>query len=280
MLRFGIFSLVALFADAFAQGVLVAKGDFPRFAGVLDCRGGSGEECPGAKDGFVLQGLAGEAEIPDPTASELTAGGRLVVGFLEGKPFAWPRYSVDFPNPGRKWVVLNELSANDQNRVFLSLWRQNGPNLGLVRVFPRFLPLSLGETTVHAHASLPDGSKLVILKGDGADAGVRLQDYRVLRLSAPDRWDEVHRRLNRSEIPVNQIMEKLNADQAVEAVRDSTLDCEVAKKKAPSGGPLIRFTTTRNRVLYTKGGPVETPEGKSAEEVDIWNIVRAQVKSR
>lgn len=273
--RFGIFLLVALFNAPFGQGVQHRKTDFSRFVGVIACGTPAEGECPGAVNGFSRHGLVGGEEIPDPAASELTAGGQVVVGFLEGKPFHWPRYSVEFPNSGWKWVVLNELSVSDQNRVFLTLWKHTGSSLDLVKIFPRILPLALGETTVHSQATLPDGSLLVVLKGDGSESGVRLQDYRFLRLTAPDRMEEVYRRTNRSEIPVEKIMERLNLDQAVEAVQDSTLGCEVGKRKAASGGPLVKFTLARNSVLYTKQGPMETPLDKSSEEIDIWKIVKS-----
>lgn len=284
--RFGIFMLVALFSATFGQGAQHRKSDFSRFVGVIACgtpgsgAGPAGAECPGAANGFAVQGLAGGPEIPDPHASELTAGGQVVVGFLEGKPFLWPRYSVEFPNSGWKWVVLNEISAGDQNRVFLTLWRHTGSSLELVKIFPRSLPLALGETTVHSQARLPDGSLLVVLKGDGSESGVRIQDYRFLRLTAPDRMEEVYRRTNRSEIPVDKILERLNLDQAVEAVMDSTLGCEVSRRKAGSGGPLVKLTVTRNSVLYTKEGPMETPQGSSSEEIDIWKTIKSARQGR
>lgn len=280
MYRIGIISLVAFFCEAFAQEVRVQKPDFPRFAGVLSCGTASGEVCPGAAGGFTVHGLMGDEVIPDPSATELTTGGKVLVGFLEGKPFTWPRYSVEFPNSGWKWVVLNELSSNDQNRVFISLWKHTGSSLDLVKVFPRFLPLALGETTVHSKSMLPDGSLLVILKGEGSDAGIGLQDFRFLRLSGTDALEEVYRRTNRSEIPVQAILDRLNSDQSVEAVLDSNLVCEVSRKKAPSGGPLIRFSISRNQVLYTKSGPQETPVGKNSEEVDIWQVIKARKAGR
>lgn len=275
MLRFCSFSLIALFGVLKAETVRVPKTDFPRFTGVVACGAFTSEQCPGAGDGFQLHGLAGDEVIPDPAAPELSKGGKVVVGFLEGKPFLWPRYSVEFPNSGWKWVVLNELSVSDQNHVVLTLWKHTGSSLDLVKVFPRTFPLALGEMTVHSQSRLPDGSLLVILKGDGSESGVRLQDYRMLRLTAPDKVEEVYRKTNRSEIPVDKIMEKLNADEPVEAVLDSTLTCEVAKSKAPSGGPMIRFTVSRNRVLYTKAGPEETPAGRTSEDLDIWKIAKS-----
>ena len=51
----------------------------------------------------------------------------------------------------------------------------------------RFARLDLGESYVFAKTTLPDNSLLVILKGEGSDAGVNLQDYRFFRLQAPDR---------------------------------------------------------------------------------------------
>lgn len=280
MVRFGVLCLVAFFSNPLAESVRIQKTDFPRFAGILDCGASQGGECPGAAKGFVLQGLAGGEEIPDPSDAGLTTGGRVVVGFLDGKPFLWSRYAVEFPNSGWKWVVLNEVSAGDQNRVFLTLWRHTGASLDLIKVFPRYFPLALGETTVHSSTLLPDESRLVILRGEGADAGVRIQDYRFLRLIAPDKVEEVQRRTNRSEIPVERIMEALNADQPVEPVRDSTLSCEVTKEKAPSGGPKVRFTMSRHRVVYTKNGPEESLEGKASEDIDIWKIVKSSRSSR
>lgn len=255
--------------------VRIAKSDFPRFAGVVSCGEAPEDACPGASQGFVLAGLAGDSAIPDPAAAELAAGDKVVLGFLEGKPFTWPRYSVEHPNSGFKWVVLNELSQNERNRVFLTLWRHTGTSLDLIKIFPRMLPLDLGETMVHAKSLLPDGSLLLVLKGEGSDAGVRLQDYRFLRLAAPDRMTEVYRRTQRSEIPIRDILEKINADEPVDPVMDSTLACEVIRRKAPSGGPLVRFTVSRTRVLHTKEGPQETPEGKSTEEIDIYRLIRS-----
>lgn len=280
MHRFGLFSLVALLGNPFALSPKVSKPDFPRFAGVVDCGPSPAGECPGAADGFVIHGLAGGEEIPDPTAPGLLTGGRVVLGFQEGKPFLWPRYSVEFPNSGWKWVVLNEVSISDRNRVFLTLWRHTGSSLDLAKVFPRVFPLDLGEMTVHSDAPLPDGSRLLILKGEGADAGIRIQDFRLLRLSKPDRMEEILRRTNRSEIPVEAIMERLNADQPVEAVLDSTLTCTVARRKGAAGGPVVRFTLARQRVLYTKEGPVETPGGSSSEEIDVWKDLRAAQTGR
>jgi hypothetical protein len=271
-----------------APGFRIAKTDFPKFAGSIDCKW-EGEACPGAAQGFVVSGRTGE-EIPDPTAAELTAGGKVVVGFLEGKPFSFARYAVDFPTPRSKWVVLNELSSGDQNNVFLTQWKTAGDSLEFVSAYPRSFPLDLGETFVFAKAALPDKSLLVILKGEGSDAGVNLQDFRLLRLQAPTKAvqapgmagktagsaiTEVARRTNRSEIPVQKILERINADETVDPVIDSSLACEIAKgKKAPSGGPLLRFIKTRTKVLYTKSGPEETPIGKDTVTLDIWKTVK------
>lgn len=252
----------------------IAKNDFPKFAGQVDCQW-DGESCPGATRGFVLAGLAGN-EIPDPAASELAASGKVVLGFLEGKPFSWARYSVDFPAARWKWVVLNELSSGDANNVFISLWRNAGDSLEFVKLAPFAIPIDLGEAYVHGKAALPDGSLLLIVKGEGADAGVGLQDYRFIQLKAPDKAREVARRTNKSQMPVQKIMEKINNDEPVEAVTDSSLSCEIVKgKKAPSGGPLIRFVKTRTSVLYTKAGPQETPMGREESTLDIWKAVKS-----
>lgn len=257
-----------------AQAVRVAKADFQRFAGVIVCGGEAADYCNGAEMGFVTHGLAGEGDLSDPTSPELTKGGKIVLGFLEGKPFSWPRYSVDFPASRWKWIVLNELSTTDQNHVVLTQWRNAGQDLEFVKAFPHIFPLALGETTVHAKAALPDGSLLLVLKGEGSDAGVNLQDFRLLRLTSSTGMEEVYRKTNRSEIPVQKILERLNNDEAVDAVMDSALACEVSAKKAPSGGPLIRFVKSRTKVLYTKSGPLETPMGKDEETLDIWKKIK------
>ena len=257
-----------------ALGFRIAKADFQKFAGSLDCRW-DGEACPGAAQGFVVQGLAG-SDIPDPTAPELAAGGKVVLGFLEGKPFSWARYSTDFPGARFRWVVLNELSSGDANNVFLTQWRNVGDSLEFVKALPQALPVALGETYVFAKATLPDNSLLLVLKGEGSDAGVNLQDFRFIRLQAPDKVKEVARRTNKSEIAVQKILEKLNNDEPVEAVVDSSLVCEIVKgQKAPSGGPLIRFTKTRTSILYTKAGPQETPLGKDVSTLDIWKQIKS-----
>jgi hypothetical protein len=270
--------VMAVFTAVFLTGAPVmafkiSKSGFARFAGSVDCRW-DGEACPGASDGFVVHGISGE-DVPDPTAPELASGGKVVLGFLEGKPFSWARYSVDFPTAKTKWVVLNELSSGDQNNVFLAQWRVSGESLEFVKLYPRSLPLDLGESYVHAKAVLPDNSLLLILKGEGSDAGVNLQDYRFFRLQAPDKVTEVLRRTNKSEIPVQRILERINADETVEPVIDSALTCEIAKsRKAPSGGPLIRFILSRTRILYTKSGPQETPVGKDTAVVDVWKTIK------
>jgi hypothetical protein len=271
-LRAGLIcGIAALPASAFR----IAKGDFPGFAGSFDCQW-DGEACPGAGRGFVVKGLVG-SDIPDPTAPELAGGGKVVLGFLEGKPFAWSRYSVDFPSAKSRWVVLNELSSGDQNNVFLTLWKSVGDSLEFVKAHPRALPLDLGETFVYAKAALPDNSLLVILKGEGSDAGVNLQDYRFFRLQPPDRISEVGRRTNKSEVPVQKILEKINNDEPVEAVLDSSLACEIAKgKKAPSGGPLIRLVKTRTSIVYGKTGPQETPMGKDESTWDVWKEIKGK----
>jgi hypothetical protein len=270
-----IVTIAGMLAASPARAFRIAKADFARFAGVLNCGGESSDYCAGAEDGFVMQGLSGEGEMPDPASPELTKGGRIVVGFLEGKPFSWPRYAVDFPAARWKWILLNEVSTTDQNHVVLTQWRNAGADLEFVKAFPRVFPLALGETFVQSKAALPDGSLLVILKGEGSDAGINLQDYRMVRLTSASGMEEVYRKTNRSEIPVQKILERINNDEAVDPVTDSLLTCEVVKgKKAPSGGPLIRFVKSRTQVLYTKSGPVETPLGKEEELVDIWKKIR------
>ncbi len=262
-----------------AAAFRIAKADFPRFAGSIDCHW-DGESCPGAADGFAVKGLVG-GEIADPAAAELATGGKVVVGFLEGKPFSWQRYSVDFPTAKTRWVVLNELSSGDQNNVILTMWRSVGDSLEFVKAHTQAFPLDLGEMYVSAKAPLPDHSLLVILKGEGSDAGVTLQDYRLLRLQAPDKVTEIARRTNKSEIAVQKILEKINNDESVEAVVDSSLACEIVKgAKAPSGGPLLRFVKTRTRVLYTKSGPQETPMGKEESTMDIWKLAKTGQASR
>lgn len=266
------FALLMLISALPGAAFRVSKADFPRFVGVLACDG-SGESCPGADMGFPLHGLAGEGNLQDPASPELTRGGRLVFGFPEGKSFSFAKYALDFPTGGPKWVVLNELSSGDQSHALLTLWKPVRDSLEFLKVLPRSFALGLGEMYVHAKAPLPGGSMLLVLKGEGGDAGVGLQDYRVLRLSPPDRMEELARRTNRSDTPVQAILERLNADQAVDPVVDSTLACEILPgRMGPDkrrSQPRLRFVKSRMRILYTKSGPVETPLSKDTTYVDI-----------
>ncbi len=271
-LKWGV--LAVCLVEIPAMAFKISKAGFPKFAGSIDCKW-DGEACPGAADGFVVHGISGE-DIPDPTAPDLASGGKVVLGFLEGKPFSWARYSVDFPTAKSKWIVLNELSSGDQNNVFLTQWRAAGDSLEFVKTYPHGLSVDLGETYVLTKAMLPDNSLLVILKGEGSDAGINLQDFRFLRLQAPDKVSEVARRTNKCQIPVQKILERINADETVDPVTDSSLACEIVKgKKAPSGGPLIRFTKTRTSILYTKSGPQETPAGSESSDLDIWKQIKS-----
>ncbi|GEM_PF-1895021 len=260
----------------------VAKGDFPRFAGVIECKD-SGTACDGADQGFVQQGLAGVGDFLEASSPNLAKGDKAVIGFLEGKPFSWSRYAVDFPSAKSKWVVLNELTVGEGNRCFLTQWKPVKDSLEFVKVEPRYFSLGLGELFIQGKSVMPDGSLLLVLKGEGSDAGINVQDYRFVRLPAAGGGSsaiEVDHRLNRSEIPLQKILDRLNADEAVEEVLDSSLACDVPSgRKAPSGGPWLRCVKSHSRVLYTKAGPQETPVGKDTAMVDIWKNIRASAKA-
>lgn len=272
-------ALVLAAGSAPVSAFRIAKGDFPRFAGVIGCKD-SGTACEGADQGFVLQGLSGLGDFQEASSPSLAKGDKAVIGFLEGKPFSWSRYSVDFPSAKSKWVVLNELTVGEGNRSFLTQWKPVKDSLEFIKVEPRYFSLSLGELYIQGKSILPDGSLLLVLKGEGSDAGINVQDYRIVRLQAAGGAVEVDHRLNRSEIPLQKILDKLNADEAVDEVQDSTLACEVVNgKKAPSGGPWLRFVKAHSRVLYTKAGPQETPVGKDTSLVDIWKSIRTGAKS-
>lgn len=253
----------------------VAKADFPKFVGVIGCEE-AGDSCPGASLGFVSQGLAGEGDFQDPSAANLAKGGKVVMGFLEGKPFSWSRYSVDYPNVKTKWVILNELTVGEGNRSFLTEWKSLGQSWECIKIESHYFSIALGEMIVHAKSTLPDGSLLMILKGEGSDAGVNLQDFRMVRIqSKTNAIQVVDQHTNRSEIPLQKILDKLNSDQEVEPVTDSVLSCELkGGKKAPSGFSWLRFIKSKNQVLYTKSGPVETPISKDTTLVDIWKTIR------
>ena len=248
----------------------MAKADFPRFVGVLGCED-SGEACSGAEAGFVQNGLAGDGDFSDPSSPDLAKGNKVVIGFLEGKAFAWNRYAIDFPNQKTKWIVLNELTLGEGNRAFLTAWKSLGDSLEFQKAIPRYFSLDLGELFLHGKATMSDGSLLLILKGEGSDAGINVQDFRIVRLkSAGLTATQVAKRVNRSEIPLQKILDRLNSDQAVEPVLDSTLACEWKPgRKAPSGSPWLRFRLSRQRILYTKEGPQETPVSTDSVLVDV-----------
>ncbi len=248
----------------------VSKVDFPRFVGVLACED-TGEACPGADAGFVMNGLVGDSAFSEPSSPDLAKGNKVVIGFLEGKPFSWNRYAIDFPNQRTKWIVLNELTLGEGNRAFLTAWKTIGDSLEFLKAIPRYFSLDLGELFVQAKTTMSDGSLLLILKGEGSDAGVNVQDFRVVRLKSTGLTaTQVAKRYNRSEIPLQKILDKLNSDEQVEPVLDSSLICDwKPSRKAPSGAPWLRCRLSRHRVLYTKDGPQETPVSTDSVLVDV-----------
>jgi hypothetical protein len=262
-----------------ASAFKVAKSDFPRFAGTVGCKD-TGKSCEGAEQGFVLTGLSGEGEFQEASSTDLAKGDKVVIGFLEGKPFTWARYSVDFPSAKMKWIVLNELTIGEGNRAFLTQWKVVKDSLEFVKIEPQYFSLSLGELFIQARTTLPDGSLLMILKGEGSDAGINVQDYRMVRIQGNHSLMQIDERSNRSDIPVQKILEKINANERVDAVQDSVLSCEIlARKKAPSGGPWLRFIKSHSQVLYTKDGPQETPGSKDTVMIDIWKLARSRAKT-
>src|SRR5690606_3855438 len=98
-----ITAAILLAANLPAGAYRISKAEFPEFAGAIACEW-EGDDCPGAAEGFAMQGRLG-AEIPEPSVPNPASEGKVLIGFPEGKPFSWARYAVDFPGPRMKWIV-------------------------------------------------------------------------------------------------------------------------------------------------------------------------------
>lgn len=249
-----------------AMEITIAKGDMARFVGTLPC---AYEEnlCPQAMQGFTSFGLQGEPGFEDLAAlPKDPASGRMpiILGFNESRAFDLAKFSFDAPTKGRKFIVLNELSSNEANHAMLTEWKVTSKGYTLVRILPEVYELALGEMSVAGKPVMTAAGMLVLLRGLGSDAGLNVQDYRVVRISKRGEAQVIAQETNRSEAPVAEILSRLNDDQAAEEVIDSALTCVLVKT-----GKTLKCTKAMTQVRYSKAGTTENPIGKNDYTVEI-----------
>jgi hypothetical protein len=252
-----------------AQPVPVPKSDLSRFIGTLYC---VYEEdlCPQATRGFAQQGLLGDPGFEDlGTLPKDPESGRVPVamGFLENAHFDLAKYTFDSPQSRQKFIVLNELSVGEANHGLITEWKVSRNEYSFVQVFPQVLELGLGEWTVASKPVAAGKGFVVLLKGLGSDAGITVQDYRVVQWMPTSGFKEVNRMVNKSVNPVSEILARLNENQPAEEVTDSSLVCQLA-----SSGKTLRCTKSYTRIRYSQRGVEENPIGKNDFQVAILPI--------
>jgi hypothetical protein len=246
--------------------ITIAKNDMPRFIGTLACVYEQ-DVCPQAMQGFATFGLSGEPGFEDLSAlpkDPATGMMPIVLGFNESKFFDLAKYSFDAPVKGRKYIVLNELSTSESNHAMITEWSVTKNGYTLVRILPKVFELPVGEVTVAGKPVATGSGLVVLLRGLGSDAGLNLQDFRVVRIDRRGDVQVVARETNRSETPVGEILARLNDDQDAEVVIDSALTCTLAR-----GGKVLKCTKAMTQVSYSKSGTTENPIGKTDFSIDL-----------
>jgi hypothetical protein len=251
---------------AHAQAIPVPKADLSRFIGTLHCIY-EDDLCPQATQGFAQQGLLGNPGFEDLGSLPKDAeSGRVPVamGFLEATHFDLAKYTFDSPVTRQKFIVLNELSVDEVNHGLITEWKAARNEYTLVRVYPQVLELSLGEWTVASKPMALGKGFVVLLKGTGSDAGINVQDYRVVQWQPQTGFKVLNRTVNKSVTPVSEILARLNDEQPAEEVTDSSMVCNLTR-----GGKVLRCTKSYTRMRYSRQGVEENPIGKNEFQVDL-----------
>ncbi len=249
-----------------AVGFRIAKSDFHLLAVEVQCAPTCdfSDEVAGAAVDF---GYAGEGKFAD--LSKLVdqnadpRGPRIVAGFPEER-FDWSRFTQPLPGGRNRMAVLNELTSSGKNYAFLSAWKPFRDSLEFIRLLPGSFSIPLGEISFRGAPRSQGGATLLLLQGIGSDAGINLQAFFAVRLQG-DRLQKVREVSNKTEIPVADILARLNDDKPAEEVLDSALQCDLAK----TGTPALHCVKTRTKILYTQQGPQETPLGKENFTLDL-----------
>jgi len=258
------FGMIALVLTGLGYGEseekpTVSKTDLFRFVGAVPCLF-QDDLCPQALLGFSRQGYAGEDPFQDPNGlpkDTVTGVSPIVLGFPDNPPFDWNRYVFTSPLTRHLYVVLNEVSSTGKNHAMLSEWKTEKDKLVFVRLLPQVHDIPIGVLSVVGKPQKAGRGFLVLLLGRGSDAGVNLQDYRVLKFDARGNPTVIARQTNRSEIPVADILARLNDGQEAEEVIDSSLVCGLAPN-----GKSLRCTKNRTQIHYSVSGPDEKPLGQ------------------
>ena len=182
----------------------------------------------------------------------------MVVGFPEDR-FDWARFTQPLPGGRNRLVLLNELTSSGKNRALMSVWKPFRDSLEFLNFLPGHFSVPLGEISFRGAPHSEGGGVLLLLQGIGSDAGINLQAFLAVRLRGLQRMRKVGEVSNKTEIPVSEILARLNDDKPAEEVLDSAVQCELGQ--GPRGAAL-RCVKTRTKTLYTQQGPQETPLGK------------------
>ena len=254
--------------SALAFGFRIAKDDFRLLAMEIQCAPDCdfSDETAGIATDF---GYAGEGKFADPTQvpglNSNPRAPRIVVGFPEDR-FDWARFTRTWPGTNSRLVVLNELTSSGKGRAFLSVWKPYKDSLEFSRLLPGHFSIPVGEISFASDPRPESGGVLLLLQGLGADAGINVQAFFAVRLRGQGQLQKTRTLINKSEIPVSEILARLNDGQPAEEVLDSTLRCELSK--GPRGSAL-RCVKSRARIVYTRQGPQETPLGSETFTVDL-----------
>jgi hypothetical protein len=251
-----------------AREFRIAKQDFPLLAVEIQCPAHCDlpEEVSGVAVDF---GLVGEGKFEDPTQVQGSGSGirtpRIVAGFPENR-FDWARFTRPLPGTDLRLAILNELTSSGKSRAYLSLWKPRKDSLEFVRLLPGHFSVPVGEITFQGEPRAEGGGTLLLIQGVGSDAGLNVQAFFAVRLRGRNQVQTVKTLVNRSEIPVAEILARLNEGLAAEEVVDSTLRCELASGRR---GAALRCVKSRVRVWHTQEGPRETPLDSETFTVDL-----------
>lgn len=245
------------------MGQRISKENFHQLAIEIQCNPDC--EFPEGMSATVLEiGLTGEGRFEhldainakNPSATNKS----MVIGFPEER-FDWPRFTQGVPGSTMKFAVLNELTSSDKNHGYLSIWKTLKDSMEFVRLLPGHFSIPLGEFSFHGAPRGENGGTLLLLQGLGSDAGINIQYFIAVRLKGLERLQIVGDVSNKSEIPIADILARINDGKPAEEIIDSTLRCDLGR--SPKGSNL-RCTKSKTRILYSKDGPTETPLGSES----------------
>ena len=265
--------LPAFFMPALVMAFHIAKTDFKLLAIEVQCPK-NGFESPAQTAEIIEFGYVGEGKFsPSSPASIPSRPGevRVVIGFPEDR-FDWNKYTQKLPGTETKLVILNQISTSGENFSFLTQWMPRRDSMEFLRIYPGLFSMPVGEISFRGAPKSSAGGTLLLLQGIGSDAGINAQSFFALRLRGQDKLEKSRVIANKSEIPVADILARINEGQPAEVVVDSSLRCDLGKNVR---GDVLKCSKTRTRILYTREGPQETPLGAEGFILDVPPFGRA-----